>query len=212
MRVTSRPANPRVAERRRMVARIATSLGERAERLAIQRDRSGRQRRRRPTEGCVAARLEAELLGDRSKPRVVVSPLPAGVLDLRTNATAWTASWSRVANIAAAELVTSSTVIKTSLMTALASAESCRASHRSASEDAASACIAPARSPSWMAVAKAVGSRSARSDANLATATSASGRSAQLDSCCRGHRAWTDHEDHRRELLMARADGVPALG
>ena len=40
------PASPRVAERRRMVAMIAKSLGERAKRLAIQRGRPGRQRRR----------------------------------------------------------------------------------------------------------------------------------------------------------------------
>src|SRR6516162_6020925 len=40
------PANPRVAERRRMVSMIAKSLGEHAKRLAIKRGRSGRHRSR----------------------------------------------------------------------------------------------------------------------------------------------------------------------
>ena len=40
------PTSPRVAERRRMVAMIAKSLGEHAKRLAIQRGRPGRQDRR----------------------------------------------------------------------------------------------------------------------------------------------------------------------
>jgi hypothetical protein len=85
----------------------------------------------------------------------VVSALPAGVLDPALECDGMDGFGSSVAKISTGEPAKPSTVIKTSLMTALASAESCRASRRSASEDAARACIAPARSPSWMAVVKA---------------------------------------------------------
>ena len=158
----------------------------------------------------IAALFQAQLR-DRSKPRVVVSPCRLVSLIPRSNATAWTASWSRVAKISAAETATPSTVIKTSLMTALASAESCRALRRSASEDAVSAHRA-------RPIAFLDGDREGRKTVgahahgwNLATATSASGAKCQVESPPRGS-GLGPMTNITGGVLMARADGVPALG